>query len=130
MLGSRRLEHLFHADARQASARGLVSVSIGSFGKGHHTPEKVLTAEDPFTQFLLERIVRRGEALFHIGSIRSERVFPADGRLPSDVQLIVGDPGSALALASVGAKSCCVATLADHGPVACCRGMGSGACTG
>ena len=49
MLGSRRLENLFHADARQASARGLASVSIGSFGKGHHTPEKVLTAEDPFT---------------------------------------------------------------------------------
>lgn len=62
MPGGRRLENLFHADAMQASARGFVSMPIGPFGKGHHTPEKVLTAENPFTQFLLERIVRRGEA--------------------------------------------------------------------
>jgi hypothetical protein len=53
----------------QTPARRFVSMSIGTFGKGHHTPEKVLTAEDPFTQVLLERIFRRGEALQGTGSV-------------------------------------------------------------
>ena len=130
MPGSRRLDNLFHADALQASARGFVSLPIGSFGKSYHTPEKILTAEDPFTQFLLEWIVRRSETFFHIRSIRAEWVLPADGRLPSGVELIVGDPASPFALASVGAKSCCVARLPDRWPAACCHCMGSDECSG
>jgi hypothetical protein len=103
--GSRRLDYLFHGDAMQAPACGFVTLPIGSFGKGYHTPKKILTAEDPFAQFLLEWIMRRGEAFFHISSIRSERVLPADGRLPSGVKLVVGDPASALALASIARKA-------------------------
>ena len=116
MPGSRRLDDLFHADAMQTPACGFVALPIGSFGKSYHTPKKILTAEDPFTQFLLEWIVRRGEAFFHISSIRSEWILPAGGRLPSGVKLIAGDPASALALASIGAKSCCVAKLPDRWP--------------
>jgi hypothetical protein len=41
LLGSRRLENLFHADAMQTSGRRFVPMPIGSFGKGHHAPEKI-----------------------------------------------------------------------------------------
>ena len=68
MPGSRRREDLFPADAMQASARGFMPMPIASYSKGYHTPEKVVTDEDLIPQFLLERIVRRDEAFFHVHS--------------------------------------------------------------